>query len=104
MAELALGRQHAMAESAGMRQFAWLWGGLFLVLFPLLGLLGVFMRMYQAGWLQELVPDPQWFYAAMTLHGLGLVGLIYAASLWRCCGRYRRMCNCRPGGCGYQRA
>jgi cytochrome c oxidase subunit 1 len=80
MAELALGRQHAMAESAGMRQFAWLWGGLFLVLFPLLGLLGVFMRMYQAGWLQELVPDPHWFYAAMTLHGLGLVGLIYAAS------------------------
>jgi len=48
------------------------------VLFPVLASLGLFMRAYQANLFPRL--DPAWFYTAMTLHGLGMVGLWYTTS------------------------
>jgi len=50
-----------------------------LVLFPILAVLGLLMRISQAGFL-ESVP-PEWFYAVMTLHGLGMVGLWFVAGM-----------------------
>lgn len=67
-----------MQSSHPATAFVRTWSGLFLILFPILGLLGVFMRMYQSEWFPEI--DASWFYASMTLHGLGLVGLVYAVS------------------------
>lgn len=54
------------------------WILLTFVLFPILILLGVYMRSVQGGALAELGP---WFYPMMTLHGLGMVGLWYVASM-----------------------
>src|SRR5262249_49077758 len=50
-----------------------------LVLFPVLALLGLFMRSIQAGFMAAL--PPEWFYAVMTLHGLGMVGLWFVAGM-----------------------
>ena len=41
-----------------------------LVLFPVLAVLGFVMRVVQAGYFPAL--PPEWFYAVMTLHGLGI--------------------------------
>jgi cytochrome c oxidase subunit I len=49
------------------------------VLFPVLALLGLVMRVMQAGFLQTV--PPEWFYAVMTLHGLGMVGLWFVAGM-----------------------
>jgi cytochrome c oxidase subunit I len=48
------------------------------LLFPILIALGIFMRLEQAGQLNAL---QSWFYPTMTLHGLGMVGLWFAAPL-----------------------
>lgn len=48
------------------------------VLFPILILLGVFMRSVQSGNLAAL---DGWFYPMMTLHGIGMVGVWYVASM-----------------------
>jgi cytochrome c oxidase subunit I len=50
-----------------------------LVLFPVLALLGAVMRLAQANLLPDL--PPEWFYAVMTLHGLGMVGLWFVAAM-----------------------
>ena len=50
-----------------------------LVLFPVLAILGLVMRTLQSGFF-ETVP-PEWFYAVMTLHGLGMVGLWFVAGM-----------------------
>src|SRR5438874_287324 len=50
-----------------------------LVLFPVLAILGLLMRTVQAGLLPTL--PPEWFYAVMTLHGLGMVGLWFVAGM-----------------------
>jgi cytochrome c oxidase subunit I len=50
-----------------------------LVLFPVLAVLGLVMRVVQAGYFPGL--PPEWFYAVMTLHGLGMVGLWFAAGM-----------------------
>jgi len=50
-----------------------------LVLFPIRALLGAVMRLSQANLLPELAPE--WFYAVMTLHGLGMVGLWFVAGM-----------------------
>jgi cytochrome c oxidase subunit 1 len=50
-----------------------------LVLFPVLAVLGFLMRVLQAGFLPTL--PPEWFYAVMTLHGLGMVGLWFVAGM-----------------------
>src|SRR5262245_21947054 len=50
-----------------------------LVLFPILAILGLLMRTQQGGYLQSV--PPEYFYAAMTLHGLGMVGLWFVAGM-----------------------
>src|SRR5262249_19227818 len=50
-----------------------------LVLFPVLAVLGFLMRVLQAGFLASV--PPEWFYAVMTLHGLGMVGLWFVAGM-----------------------
>jgi cytochrome c oxidase subunit I len=50
-----------------------------LVLFPILAVLGFVMRVLQAGFFPEFTPDL--FYAVMTLHGLGMVGLWFVAGM-----------------------
>lgn len=56
-----------------------LWVLVALVLFPVLALLGLVMRVAQSNFLPAL--PPEWFYAVMTLHGLGMVGLWFAAGM-----------------------
>jgi cytochrome c oxidase subunit 1 len=50
-----------------------------LVLFPVLAVLGFLMRVLQSGFLAAV--PPEWFYAVMTLHGLGMVGLWFVAGM-----------------------
>ncbi|HVH29341.1 MAG TPA: cbb3-type cytochrome c oxidase subunit I [Vicinamibacterales bacterium] len=50
-----------------------------LVLFPVLAILGLLMRTQQGGYLQAM--PPEYFYAIMTLHGLGMVGLWFVAGV-----------------------
>lgn len=50
-----------------------------LVLFPILAVLGLLMRIMQSGYFQAV--PPEWFYAVMTLHGLGMVGLWFVAGM-----------------------
>ena len=63
------GRQHRLIAT---------WGITLLVLFPLLIVLGLLMRLNQ-GELLHLQPNT--FYAIMTLHGLGMAGLLFSFSL-----------------------
>ena len=50
-----------------------------LVLFPILAILGLLMRTQQGGYFQAV--PPEYFYAIMTLHGLGMVGLWFVAGM-----------------------
>ncbi|MEO6966668.1 MAG: cbb3-type cytochrome c oxidase subunit I, partial [Acidobacteriaceae bacterium] len=66
---------NALAGEAEVRRFrrvTLMWMGTMILLFPLLISLGYFMRMYQA----KMFPttNPGWFYAVLTLHGVGMVG------------------------------
>jgi cytochrome c oxidase subunit 1 len=54
------------------------WMAITFVLFPILILLGIYMRSVQAGALGAL---EAWFYPMMTLHGVGMVGVWYVASV-----------------------
>jgi cytochrome c oxidase subunit 1 len=54
------------------------WLAVTALLFPILIVLGVYMRIVQSGQLTEL---QSWFYPLMTLHGLGMVGLWFTAPL-----------------------
>ena len=55
------------------------WVAVGLVLFPILALLGFVMRTLQAGYFAAT--PPEWFYAVITLHGLGMVGVWFVAGL-----------------------
>jgi cytochrome c oxidase subunit 1 len=50
-----------------------------LVLFPVLAILGLLMRAQQGGYFQAV--PPEYFYAIMTLHGLGMAGLWFVAGV-----------------------
>ena len=54
------------------------WLGTSLTLFLLMALLGLFMRLDQAG---LVTARPDLFYAAMTLHGLGMTGAMFMSGL-----------------------
>lgn len=54
------------------------WMATTFVLFPILVLLGIYMRTVQAGGLPGL---QSWFYPMMTLHGLGMAGVWYVAAM-----------------------
>ncbi len=56
-----------------------LWMIVMLALFPILLGLGAFMRIVQSNLLPTLLPE--WFYAVMTLHGLGMVGTWFVGGM-----------------------
>jgi len=80
MAEAAIGQARELADArAQLRSLSLVWSALLMLLLPILGLLGLFMRAYQTQALIETI-DSAWFYSSMTLHGLGFVGLSYTVS------------------------
>jgi cytochrome c oxidase subunit 1 len=66
-------------ESRDLARLTLVWVLTALVLFPVLAVLGAVMRVAQANLLPDL--PPEWFYAVMTLHGLGMVGLWFVAAM-----------------------
>ena len=64
------------------RRLAITWSVTFLIVFPLLITLGLLMRLNQGELIKLPIND---FYALMTLHGLGMVGVLFSiafAGLW----------------------
>ncbi|MBN9460890.1 MAG: cbb3-type cytochrome c oxidase subunit I [Burkholderiales bacterium] len=69
------------------------WMAITFVLFPVLILLGIFMRTVQGGGLGTL---QSWFYPMMTLHGVGMVGVWYVASMACAADALGRYCDPSP--------
>ena len=65
--------------TARLTRLTLVWVVTALVLFPVLAVLGLLMRTMQGGFFQAV--PPEWFYAVMTLHGLGMVGLWFVAGV-----------------------
>ncbi len=65
--------------SPALRRITLIWMGVMFLLFPILTLLGLVLRIGQANWLHKLPPEI--FYAVMTLHGLGMVGLWFVLAM-----------------------
>ena len=65
--------------TARLKRVTLTWVLVALILFPVLAVLGFLMRVLQAGYLATV--PPEWFYAVMTLHGLGMVGLWFVAGM-----------------------
>jgi cytochrome c oxidase subunit I len=61
------------------RRMTVIWGATVLLLLPILALLGYFMRLFQSGAFTQL--RPEWFYAVLTLHSLGMVGTWFVGSM-----------------------
>ncbi|HEX2523764.1 MAG TPA: cbb3-type cytochrome c oxidase subunit I, partial [Terriglobia bacterium] len=66
-------------QPAALRRMTFVWMFTVLALFPVLLVLGFFMRALQANFMTRL--QPEWFYAVLTLHGLGMVGIWYVGSM-----------------------
>jgi cytochrome c oxidase subunit 1 len=66
-------------QPAALRRMTFTWIFTMLALFPVLLVLGFFMRALQANFMTRL--QPEWFYAVLALHGLGMVGIWYVASM-----------------------
>jgi len=69
-------------EIKKQKKLAFTWAITFLILFPILITLGLLMRLRQ-GELTETAPTE--FFSYMTLHGLGMAGILYSfafAALW----------------------
>ncbi len=60
------------------RTVMWTYIGTGLAIFLLMMLLGIVMRAEQAGW---IALDPGWFYALLSLHGIGMVTAMAIAGL-----------------------
>lgn len=67
------------AEARLWRRWTAIWMLTVLALFLVLALVGATMRLSQADWLSRL--PPEWFYAFLTLHGLGMVGVWYVGAM-----------------------
>jgi cytochrome c oxidase subunit 1 len=67
------------AYRARLTRVTLVWVVTALVLFPILAILGLLMRTQQGGYFQNV--PPEYFYAIMTLHGLGMVGLWFVAGM-----------------------
>lgn len=65
-------------EYGRQRRLIATWGITLLILFPLLIVLGLLMRLNQGEWVHL---QPNTFYAIMTLHGLGMAGLLFSFAL-----------------------
>ena len=80
--ESAVAADSALADPASdgaWRRITLHWTIVVGVLFLLMLLAGLTMRAYQGQYLQQL--DPTWFYAILTLHGLGMVGTWYVGAM-----------------------
>lgn len=74
--------QISPVEKKQQKRLVVIWSITFLILFPLLITLGLLMRLNQGEWM-KLSMDT--FYALMTLHGLGMAGVLFSiafAALW----------------------
>jgi len=60
------------ADARSYRRLTLIWMWTMILLFPIMILLGYFMRMFQSNFFPSL--RAEWFYAVLTLHGLGMVG------------------------------
>jgi cytochrome c oxidase subunit 1 len=84
-------------ELKKQRRLVITWSVTFLILFPLLITLGLLMRLGQGELMKLLLAN---FYAFMTLHGLGMAGVLFSmsfAALWYLIGtRFARL-NIRVG-------
>jgi len=78
MASVANGL-YGESEIRKFRRMTVIWGATVLLLLPILALLGYFMRWVQAGAFTQL--RPEWFYAVLTLHSLGMVGTWFVGSM-----------------------
>ncbi|MGE0703757.1 MAG: cbb3-type cytochrome c oxidase subunit I [Vicinamibacterales bacterium] len=67
------------ADARSWRRMTLVWGLTVLVLLPVLVALGSFMRMFQANLFPAVAPD--WFYAVLTLHSLGMVGAWFVGTM-----------------------
>lgn len=83
-----------MNNDAGQSARVRLWAGTYsitaLIVFAVLVLLGLVMRLGQSG-VVDVRPD--YFYAIMTLHGLGMAGVLYTAgyaAIWYLLAKYVR--------------
>ena len=81
-----------MESDTGQNRSVRLWAGAYsitvLIVFVVLVLLGLVMRLAQSGAV-EVRPD--YFYAIMTLHGLGMAGVLYTAgyaAVWYLVSKY----------------
>src|SRR4030095_11681647 len=76
---LTVAIREADVYTARLTRVTLVWVLTALVLFPVLAILGLLMRTQQGGYLQAIPPEV--FYAIMTLHGLGMVGLWFVAGM-----------------------
>lgn len=79
------------------KALAVVWGITFLVLFPFMAILGLFMRLGQGEFVKLLLAN---FYAIMTLHGLGMAALLFSmafAAVWYLIGTRIATLNIRIG-------
>jgi len=67
------------SEMIRFRRMTLIWGITAVVLFPILALLGYFMRLFQSGAFPQI--RPEWFYAVLTLHSLGMVGTWFVGAM-----------------------
>jgi len=73
---IAMNQETTTMQAANSHTLRWML--VVFVLFPILILLGAFMRSVQGGHLAQM---EGWFYPMMTLHGVGMVGVWYVASM-----------------------
>ncbi|MQA31547.1 MAG: hypothetical protein GEU82_17215 [Luteitalea sp.] len=66
-------------EARSWRRMTLVWGLTVLVLLPVLVALGAYMRMFQSNVLPSVAPE--WFYAVLTLHSLGMVGAWFVGTM-----------------------
>lgn len=85
------------AEIKKQRRLIIIWSVTFLIVFPLLITLGLLMRLNQA---EEINLGMDTFYTLMTMHGLGMAGLLYSvsfAALWYLIGTRHTRLNVSTG-------
>lgn len=70
--------QISSAEKQQQKKLVITWSITFLILFPLLVVLGLLMRLNQGDWISL---SPGKFYSVMTLHGLGMAGVMFSMAL-----------------------
>ena len=78
MATASLAEAHGQPAASAPPRLTLLWTLIAFALFVVLATLGLLLRLAQS----VLTPlPPEWFYALMTLHGLGMVGLWFVAGM-----------------------